>query len=57
MKNTHPNTKELKQIFLLIIVLVSLAFSMMESRPIVSIISMGFIVLLALKSLVSLKDK
>lgn len=57
MKNTQPNTKELKQIFLLIIVLVSLAFSMMESRPIVSIISMGFIVLLALKSLVSLKDK
>lgn len=57
MKNTQPNNQELRRIFLLIIVCVSLAFSMMESRPVVSIIFMGFISLLALKGLVSLKDK
>ncbi|MBF0806339.1 hypothetical protein [Streptococcus sp. 19428wA2_WM07] len=57
MKNTQSNNQELKQIFLLIIVLGPLTAMMMDSRPLVSAICIAFILLLALKGLVSVSRK
>ncbi|MBF0699185.1 hypothetical protein [Streptococcus danieliae] len=57
MKNTQPNNQELKRIFVSIIILGPLAVTMMDSRPLVSAICIAFILMLALKGLVSLKDK
>lgn len=55
MKNTQSSLQELKRLFLLIVLFSISAVTMMESHPLVSIICIVFILLLALKGLVSVK--